>query len=143
MERMFSISSAVSLGFMAGGGLVKKQQTRVRGQRTENFQAALCAVGERACLGLGKILHVEDGQKLHRALVNDALFLPEAGQAENALGHRVVHLRVHRDGDVFFHAQLAEQADILECARDARAVDLRGVEVMWILPFKRIVPWGG
>ena len=62
--------------------------------------------------------------------MHDALFLPEAGQAENALGHRVVHLRVHRDGDVFFHAQLAEKADILECARDARAVDLRGVEVM-------------
>lgn len=46
------------------------------------------------------------------------------------LGHRVVHLRVHRDGDVFFHAQLAEQADVLERTRDASAVDLRGVEVM-------------
>ena len=73
---------------------------------------------------------MEDGQKLHRALMHDALFLPEAGQTENALGHRVVHLRVHRDGDVFFHAQLAEQADVLERTCDARAVDLRGVEVM-------------
>ena len=73
---------------------------------------------------------MEDGQKLHRALMHDALFLPEAGQTENALGHRVVHLRVHRDGDVLLDGHIAKQADILERARDARAVDLRGVEVM-------------
>ena len=117
----------------AGGGLVKEQQAGVCGQCTQDFQSALRAVRQRACLGARKIFHVEDGEQLHRALVDHALLAPEARQAEDALGHVVVHLGVHGGDDVLLHREVLEQADVLEGTRDARAVDLRGVKPLNIL----------
>ena len=73
---------------------------------------------------------MEDGEQLHRALVDHALLAPEARQAEDALGHVVVHLGVHGGDDVLLHREVLEQADVLEGTRDARAVDLRGVETV-------------
>ena len=57
----------------------------------------------------------------------------EARQAEDALGHVVVHLGVHGGDDVLLHREVLEQADVLEGTRDARAVDLRGVKPLNIL----------
>ena len=89
-------SSSSRLGFVASA-------------RT-NLQAALRAVGQRACLGVGEILHVEDGQQLHRALVGDALFASsKPGRRKMPSSMRVVHLRCAcATRDVVLHAQLAE-----------------------------------
>ena len=99
----------------------------------EDLQTALRAVGQASGLGVGELLHVEDGEQLHRALVDHALLAPEARQAEDALGHVVVHLGVHGGDDVLLHREVLEQADVLEGTRDARAVDLRGVKPLNIL----------
>ena len=69
-------------GVHAGGGLVQQQQGGVGGQGPDDLQAALGAVRQGAGLVVGQVLHVEDGQQLHGALVGPA------SPASSSLGRR-------------------------------------------------------
>ena len=105
------------VGVHARGRLVQQKQRGVRGQRAHDLQAPLRAVGQRAGLGGGHVLHIENGQQLQRPLVLLFLLFPEARQAEDAGKHAVGHLVVQADAHVVLHAHVAKEADVLEtCA---------------------------
>ena len=72
------------------------------------------------------ILHVENAEKLQRALLCDALLAPVLRQAEHCRTERVFRLVVKADENVVEHRQIAEQADILEGSGNAHLVDLNG-----------------
>ena len=110
----------------AGGRLVEQQELRPRRQRADDLQPPLRAVGERAGLQVRQVLHFEDGEQLKRPLMRALLGPPVRGQtgerAAQAVAHGVVQPHLH----IVLHAQPLEQADVLERAGDAHAVDLVG-----------------
>ena len=111
-------------GVHAGGGLVEQKQAGVGGECAHDLQAALRAVGQAAGLVVGQALHVKDVEQLHGALVRLGLATPVGGRAQDA-GERGVGLGVVQAHlDVVLDRHGVEQADVLERAGDAHAVDL-------------------
>ena len=64
--------------------------------------------------------------------MGDALLLPIGRQAHDAGEHAVVYLVVHAELDVVLNAEVVKQADVLEGARHAELVDLRGVHAVGV-----------
>ena len=119
-------------GVHTGGRLVQQQQRGVGGQRPDNLQTALCTVRQGTGLDVCDVLHVEQAQKLQRPLVGNLFFFPEAGEAENAADHAVLHLGIHGGGDIFLYGQVVKQANILEGTGDTRPIHLRGGHIVGI-----------
>ncbi len=113
-------------GVHAGSRLVKQQQARIRRQCADDLESSLRAIRKRARLVVRHILHVENAEKLQRALLCDALLAPVLRQAEHCRTERVFRLVVKADENVVEHRQIAEQADILEGSGNAHLVDLNG-----------------
>ena len=67
--------------------LIQQQETGVGGQRPDNFQPPLCAVGERAGLGVCQILHIKQREQLQRPFVGDFFLFPVGGHPEDAAPH--------------------------------------------------------
>ena len=80
---------------------------------------------------------MEQAQQLQRPLVGHLFLLPEAGKAEDAADHAVLHLGIHRHGDVFLYRQVIEQADVLEGTGDTGPVHLSGGHVVGVLPVQK------
>lgn len=109
-----------------GRRLVEQQQARIGRQRADDLKPPLCAVGQRTSLVVGQILHIENAQQLQRTFLCDALPPPVFRQAQDRRRGAVLHLIVQSNQDVVQHAQLAEQADILEGAGNAHVIHLNG-----------------
>ena len=111
-------------GVHAGGGLVEQQQARVRGECAHDLQAALGTIRQAARLMVRQVLHVKDRQQLKRLLVRLGLATPVRRRAQDARERGVGLGVMQSDLDVLLHRHGVEQADVLERAGDAHAVDL-------------------
>ena len=113
-------------GVHAGGGLVQEEQTGIGCQGPDDLQPALGAVRKTAGLGVGQVLHVKDTQQFQGPFMGDLLLLPVAGQAEKSAEEAVANVIVQADLYVVLHAQVGEEADILEGTGNAHSIDLHG-----------------
>ncbi|CCY06109.1 putative uncharacterized protein [Eggerthella sp. CAG:1427] len=106
--------------------LVQQQQQWPGGQRPDDLQTALCAVGQTPRLCMSQIRHAEEVQHLQRRGLRLTLRLAVA----EAVGHggqqvlpdAIVHPHLHIVDD----AHIVVQPDILEGTGDAHAADLMG-----------------
>ena len=106
-------------GVHARGRLVEQQQGGIGGQRADDLQTALGAVGEGTGTAVGQILHIENAQQLQRALVGGLFLPPVFGKTQDAGGDGVGLLIMQADLDVVLYGQVVEQADVLEGPGDA------------------------
>ena len=108
----------------AGRGLVEQQHLGAGGQRAQNLEAALGAVREVARLRVRELAHVKDVEKLERAIVELRLLLPVPREAQHVGDQVRLHGVAKAHEHVLLDRHLGEEADVLERARDAHAVDL-------------------
>ena len=115
------------LGVHAGGGFVEEEDLGLGGEGAGDFEAALLAVGEVAGELVGAGFEAEGfeedvGGGFVLVVFELVVWGAEDG-AEEAVGDGLVE----SDEDVFEDGEAAEEADVLEGAGDAGAVDLEGL----------------
>jgi len=98
-----------------------------------DLQTALGAVGQIAGDRLRLFLQAEDIEDGERLFIRTLLLLRVAGRMEQRRADAVVQAVVHADLDVVEHAQIREQADILEGAGDAGLAGLHRIQLRHVL----------
>ena len=112
----------------ARGRLVEQEQLGFTGQRAGNLQPALIAVGQvaRQCIALAAQAH--EVQQIPGIALRLLLLPPGAGRADDGAHPRGLQVGFAADHDVLDGRHIAEEADILEGARDAALGNLEGLQ---------------
>ena len=104
----------------AGGRFVEREQLRIGGQRARDLQTALVAVRQVARRVVGELRDADVVEQFLRALADLALFLGARPACGTPRRSGPCCVRTWRPTITFSSAvMLAEQADVLERARDA------------------------
>src|SRR5581483_1883962 len=103
----------------AGGGLVQREQPRLGGERTGNFQPALIAVRQapRAVVGAGAdadVIEQRQGARQNLALLGE-----RARVAQHRAEHAGPRAHVAADHHILERREVGEEPDVLKGARDA------------------------
>src|SRR5260221_473669 len=115
-------------GVHAGGGLVERQQLRLRGERARELEAPLIAVRQATGRIVGARADADVVEKVQCAFFYLVFFFESLFVLENCTDHSCTRARVAPDHHVLERRQIGEQADVLEGARDARDRDPIGRE---------------
>ena len=129
MNRMSCVSSTFSVGFMPGGGFVEQQQLRLGGQRADDFQPALVAVGQTLGRFVAELAQVEDLQQFHDLPGDLCLAVAKGAAAPEGIADAVRTVQLHGGAHVVEHAHAREQPDVLKGAGDAQRGEPMRLEV--------------
>jgi hypothetical protein len=124
----------------AGGGFVEQEEFRFRREAADDFEAALFAVGQALRGGVAEAAEVENIEELFGALRDRGFVGAEGAEADERLDRGGLAVEIAGDADVVEDGEGAEEADVLERARDAKLDDLVDAEAGDRRPLKDTVP---
>ena len=100
----------------AGGGFVEEQEFRLGGKCASYFQSTLCTVGKILGDFVSVSVEFENFQQIE-CFVLDRLLLSEiATHAQDRFNQAILDVAMISDFYVVENAELAEQANVLECS---------------------------